>query len=144
MAWLALACGAVAGPLIHLAAPQWSVLLGGLIGGTVAWGLRRTKRACLSSRCSSWPAAVATYLWRGLGMLISGRVSMDSEFFVWAGCVAYAMIAGLTVRILLLPTGTLAATPLPERLVACALALVVYFVFRRNLFVGIATGFVGA
>ena len=73
-------------------------------------------------------------------MLISGRVRMDSEFFVWAGCVAYAMIAGLTVRIMLLPTGTLAATPLSERLVACALALVVYFVSRRNLFVGIATG----
>lgn len=86
--------------------------------------------------------ALATYLWRGLGMLVSGRVSMDSEFFIWAGCVAYAMIAGLAVRILILPTGTLAATPLPERLVACVIALVVYFVFRRNLFVGIAAGFV--
>jgi predicted branched-subunit amino acid permease len=38
---VALACGAVAGPLIHLATPQWSVLLGGLIGGTLAWGLVR-------------------------------------------------------------------------------------------------------
>jgi predicted branched-subunit amino acid permease len=38
---LALACGAAAGPLIYLAAPQWSVLLGGLVGGTVAWGLVR-------------------------------------------------------------------------------------------------------
>ena len=85
--------------------------------------------------------ALATYMWRGLGMLISGRIRMDSEFFVWAGCVAYAMIAGLAVRILLLPTGTLAQTPLPERLIACGLALVVYFVSRRNLFVGIATGF---
>ena len=85
---------------------------------------------------------LATYLWRGLGMLVSGRVRMDSEFFIWAGCVAYAMIAGLAVRILLLPTGTLAATPLSERLVACLIALVAYFVFRRNLFVGIAAGFV--
>ena len=85
---------------------------------------------------------IGTYLWRGLGMLISGRVRMDSAFFAWAGCVAYAMIAGLTARIILLPTGTLAATSLAERLVGCALALVVYFMFRRNLFVGIATGFV--
>jgi branched-subunit amino acid transport protein len=84
---------------------------------------------------------LATYLWRGLGMLISGRVRINSEFFIWAGCVAYAMIAGLAVRILLLPTGTLAATPLAERLAACAIALVVYFASRRNLFVGIATGF---
>jgi len=84
---------------------------------------------------------VATYLWRGLGMLVSARVRMDSEFFVWAGCVAYALIAGLAARIVLLPTGTLAATPLPERLVACAIALIVYFVFRRNLLLGIAAGF---
>ena len=68
-------------------------------------------------------------------MLISSRVRMDSEFFIWAGCVAYALIAGLAVRIVLLPTGTLAATPLPERLVACAIALISYFVFRRNLFI---------
>ena len=85
---------------------------------------------------------LATYLWRGLGMLVSARVRMDSAFFVWVGCVAYALISGLTVRILLLPTGTLAATPLPERLIACAIALVVYFVSRRNLLVGIAAGFV--
>ena len=84
----------------------------------------------------------ATYLWRGLGMLVSGRVSMESDFFSWTGCVAYALIAGLAVRIILLPTGTLAATPLAERLAASAIALVVYFVFRKNLFVGIAEGFV--
>jgi branched-subunit amino acid transport protein len=85
---------------------------------------------------------LATYLWRGLGLLVSGRVRLNSEFFIWAGCVAYALIAGLAVRIVLLPTGTLAATPLPDRLLACAIALISYFVFRRNLFVGIAAGFV--
>lgn len=40
----ALACGAVAGPLIHLLAPQWSVVLAGLIGGTLAFGLVRGPR----------------------------------------------------------------------------------------------------
>ncbi len=39
-AW-ALACGAVAGPLIHLASPQWSVLLSGLGGGTLAYLIHR-------------------------------------------------------------------------------------------------------
>jgi len=85
--------------------------------------------------------AFATYLWRGLGMLVSRKVSMDSKFFVWAGCVAYALIAGLTARIVLLPTGTLAATPMWGRLIACAIALFVYFVLRRNLLVGLAAGF---
>jgi predicted branched-subunit amino acid permease len=41
-----LACGGVAGPLIYSVTPEWSVLLGGLIGGTVAFlALARGKRA---------------------------------------------------------------------------------------------------
>jgi branched-subunit amino acid transport protein len=84
---------------------------------------------------------LATYLWRGLGVLLSGKVSADGDFFAWAGCVAYAMIAGLTVRILLMPTGTLADTPLGARLAGCSLALVIYFASGRNLLVGIVAGF---
>jgi branched-subunit amino acid transport protein len=84
---------------------------------------------------------LGTYAWRGIGLLISGRVRVNSAFFLWAGCVAYAMIAGLTMRIVLLPGGTLAETLLSQRLVACALALAVYFRSRRNLFIGIAAGF---
>lgn len=38
---LALACGAIAGPLIHLAFPAWSVIGGGLVGGTAAFLLTR-------------------------------------------------------------------------------------------------------
>jgi predicted branched-subunit amino acid permease len=37
IAILGLACGAVAGPLAYLAAPEWSVLLAGLAGGSVAY-----------------------------------------------------------------------------------------------------------
>jgi predicted branched-subunit amino acid permease len=38
---VALACGAVFGPLAHLLTPQWSVLAGGLFGGTLAWLVMR-------------------------------------------------------------------------------------------------------
>ena len=41
---LALACGAVAGPLLHLVLPQWSVIAGGLAGGTAAFLLSRKHR----------------------------------------------------------------------------------------------------
>lgn len=84
---------------------------------------------------------LATYLWRGLGVLLSGKFSASGEFFNWAGCVAYAMIAGLTVRILLMPTGTLADTPLWVRLIGCAAALAAYYFSRQNLLLGIAAGF---
>lgn len=34
---IALGCGAVAGPLFHLATPDWGLLYAGLVGGTVAF-----------------------------------------------------------------------------------------------------------
>jgi predicted branched-subunit amino acid permease len=38
---IALACGGIAGPLLYLMTPQWSVLLAGFIGGTLAFALHR-------------------------------------------------------------------------------------------------------
>ncbi|MFN7086013.1 MAG: AzlD domain-containing protein [Burkholderiales bacterium] len=81
-----------------------------------------------------------TYLWRGLGVLFSGRVKLDSELFNWITCVAYAMVAGLIARIIIMPGGMLAASSLAERLVACALALVAFHASRKNLFVAVIAG----
>lgn len=41
LAACALACGAIAGPLFHLASPEWSVPLAGVVGGTVAYWIQR-------------------------------------------------------------------------------------------------------
>jgi len=84
--------------------------------------------------------AAGTYLWRGLGVLLSGRIKVDSELFNWIACVAYAMVAGLVMRIIAMPTGMLAQSPLVDRVAACALALVAYYMSRRNLFVGVCSG----
>jgi predicted branched-subunit amino acid permease len=43
MTALALAGGAVCGPLIYLASPQWSVLGGGLLGGSIAFAIYRMR-----------------------------------------------------------------------------------------------------
>lgn len=83
----------------------------------------------------------ATYMWRGLGVLLSGRVRVESEIFAWVGCVAYAMVAALISGMVFAPAGTLATTTLTERLLACAAALAVYYWRRRNLFIGIVAGF---
>ena len=85
-------------------------------------------------------SAIGTYLWRGLGVLLSGRISVNSELFNWVACVAYAMVAGLIARIVLMPGGMLAETALAQRLIACGVALVAYYVSRRNLFVGVGAG----
>ncbi len=86
-------------------------------------------------------AGLGTYFWRAMGVVLSGRIRTDGPLFQWVGCVAYAMIAGLAVRILVLPTGTLAVAPMPDRIGACVLAYVVYVASRRNLFLGVGTGF---
>jgi branched-subunit amino acid transport protein len=81
---------------------------------------------------------LGTYLWRGLGVALSGRIDLDSELFRWTACVAYAMVAGLIVRIILMPSGMLATTPLEDRLIACAAALAAFYATRRNLFAGVS------
>jgi len=83
---------------------------------------------------------LGTYVWRALGVALSGRLRTDSELFQWISCIAYAMIAALVSRIIFMPTGMLAQSALPERLVACAVALAVYFATRRNLFLGVGAG----
>jgi len=81
-----------------------------------------------------------TYLWRGLGVALSGRIRPESEIFHWVAAVAYAMIAGLISRVILMPIGTLTETFLADRLIACAAALILFFFGRRNLFIGVMTG----
>lgn len=41
LAAMAVACGAVAGPLLYVLNPQWSVVAAGIIGGTVAYAVQR-------------------------------------------------------------------------------------------------------
>jgi len=68
-------------------------------------------------------ASIGTYVCRALGVMLSGRVSHDSEFFRWLSAVTYAMVAALTIRLIFLPVGMLSTVPLYLRLVICAIAL---------------------
>jgi branched-subunit amino acid transport protein len=81
-----------------------------------------------------------TYLWRGLGVALSGGIRPDTPLFSWIGCVAYAMISGLIVRMVLMPSGALSETVLVDRLIACAMAFAAFFLSRRNLFIGVSAG----
>ena len=83
----------------------------------------------------------ATYLWRGPGVLLSAGIDPRSDAFTWISCVAYAIIAGLVARILIMPTGALAETSIAERSLGSVAGLVAYFwLTRRNLLVGVLAG----
>ena len=44
LGYLAIVAGAVAGPLVHLVSPQWSVIVAGFIGGSLAYAAHRAWR----------------------------------------------------------------------------------------------------
>ena len=66
---------------------------------------------------------LGTYAWRGLGVLLAGRLEPDSDLFRWVSCVAYAMIAGLVMRLIVMPGGPLAGRLLAPLAVLLRLSL---------------------
>ena len=68
-------------------------------------------------------ACIGTYICRAIGVMLSGRINQESEIFRWVAAVTYAMVAALTVRMILLPIGLLATVPLWIRLLICILSV---------------------
>lgn len=85
-------------------------------------------------------SGLASYFWRAMGVAIAGKVSPDSEAFRFFACVAYAMLAGLIARMVVLPQGILEESSLLFRLIAIGLSVAVFFASKRNLPLGVATG----
>jgi branched-subunit amino acid transport protein len=84
--------------------------------------------------------AIATYIWRALGVALSGRMRERSPVFDWVGCIAYALIAGLVARMIVFPVGPLHDVGLAPRLGAALAAVFVFYAGRRNLLLGVAAG----
>lgn len=80
--------------------------------------------------------SAATYVWRGIGTAIAARINPGGDLSQWFSCVAYGMLAGLIARILVLPVGVLAETPLIDRLVALAAGFMMFFAFKRAMLPG--------
>ena len=85
-------------------------------------------------------AILGTYIWRGLGVLLGARIDTEGILFRWVSSVSYAILAGLIARMIVLPIGSLAESPMEHRLVPIILGFLVFFLFKRNLPFGIITG----
>ncbi len=68
-------------------------------------------------------ACLGTYFCRAIGVLLSNSINQDSEIFRWLAAVTYAMVAALTIRLILMPLGLMATVPLWIRILICALAI---------------------
>ena len=88
-------------------------------------------------------ASLVTYASRGFGVLLSGRINTDGPLFRWVSAVAYALLAALIARLVVVPLGPLATTTLMARLASAGFALAVYLASRNNLMLGVAAGGAG-
>lgn len=87
-------------------------------------------------------ASLATYLWRGVGVLVASRVEAGGQLFEWLNCVAYALLAGLMARVVFMPVGLLEQTSMLQRGVAMLAGFVVFLASGRRYFIAtlVATG----
>ena len=85
-------------------------------------------------------SALATFVWRGLGVLVVRRIDPDGTVFKWVTCVSYAMVAGLIFRMIILPESDLAEVSPAIRIGAVVIAFAAYFAFRQRLVAGVLAG----
>ncbi len=76
-------------------------------------------------------AAAISFLWRFLGMHLSSNVSADAPFLQWVKLVAYATIAAILARMLLLPAGVLTQLDSSIRWGAFVLLFALIMLMRR-------------
>jgi len=84
---------------------------------------------------------LGTLVWRVIGTTVATHIAPEGAMFQWLSCVAYAMLAGLIARILLLPIGILASTPSFDRAIAMGAGFALFFILRRHVFAATLTAF---
>lgn len=84
--------------------------------------------------------ALGTFMWRVLGVAVETRVRQDSPLFIWIGCVAYAMVAGLMARVLLMPGGDMVPDSMVWRFTAFLVGLAAWYWRGKSVPTGLAAG----
>lgn len=82
----------------------------------------------------------ASLFWRAAGAVLAGRIEVDTPLFDWCVCVTQAIVGGLMVRAILLPSTALAQAPLGDRVAASVIGLGVFLMLRWKVMPGVAAG----
>ena len=95
---------------------------------------------------SMWAAIVlafaGTFGWRLLGVAVGDRLPPEGTLSNWVNAVAYAMVSGVMMLVVVYPSGLVATSSLEARLVALFLALGV-MVWRRSMPLAAMVGLAG-
>ena len=76
-------------------------------------------------------AAVGTFIWRFAGVVLASKIPPHSLLMDWVNTMAYAMVAGLLMLMLVYPTGILAASGLDDRLLGLVTGVAVMMLSKR-------------
>lgn len=79
-------------------------------------------------------------IWRALGAVVSRGLDERSEILVWVRAVATTLLAAVVMKLLLTPTGALAAAPMAARFGAVLVGVGVFFLARRSVIAGVIAG----
>ncbi|MEQ8709485.1 MAG: AzlD domain-containing protein [Rhodospirillales bacterium] len=82
----------------------------------------------------------ATFVWRAAGAVLAGRIRVDSALFEWAGCVSYALVAGLMIRAIFFTEGPLGSVPVADRIIAVGVGFAVFLLTRRSVPKSVSVG----
>lgn len=81
-----------------------------------------------------------TEVWRTAAVLFARGIDEESEIFMLVRAVATALVAAVIARLVLTPTGDLAAVPLLARIGACFAGYGFYLLARKSVFFGVLAG----
>ena len=84
-------------------------------------------------------ACFGTLGWRLIGVILAGRIATDTPLMTWINGVAYAMVSGVLMLILVYPTGVLATTELDHRFMGLIIGLGT-MMLTKNLFYALCAG----
>jgi branched-subunit amino acid transport protein len=79
-------------------------------------------------------------VFRVLGVFIGRSLPADSPILAWVRLVATALLTAVVAKILMSPSGALAAVPLPGRMAGIAGGFLAFFLFGRSVFAGVLVG----
>jgi len=65
-------------------------------------------------------AGIGTFIWRFGGVLLAAKMPANSPLMDWVNTMAYAMVAGVLMLIMVHPTGILSTSGLHDRLLGLA------------------------
>jgi hypothetical protein len=77
-------------------------------------------------------------IWRLLGLIMARGLNEKSEIVLWSRAVATAILAGVIAKLILFPSGELAAMPISVRVIAAASGFAAFLAIRRSLLAGVA------